>query len=122
DPNVSAAVAHDDERREREPAATLHDLGHAVDGHHAIVQLEHARIDLRFCHYFSLWRRGLRPPLDSPANTRGGLARPPPPPPPTRRAGWPPPPPPPPPTTPPGGRSPPRPAAPAPPHAQCSPA
>src|SRR5437867_1387860 len=70
DPDVSAAVADDDERREREPADTLHDLGHAVDGHHAVVQLEHARIDLRFCHYFSLWRRGLRPPLDSPANPR----------------------------------------------------
>src|SRR5438093_4705643 len=30
----------------------------------------------------SFWRRGLRPPLDSPANTRNALAPPPPPPPP----------------------------------------
>src|SRR6266850_6382168 len=47
----------------------------------------------------SLWRRGLRPPLDSPANTRGALAAPlppPPPPPPARRPPPPPPPPPPP--------------------------
>src|SRR5205814_1290107 len=32
----------------------------------------------------SLWRRGLRPPLDSPANTRDAWLPPPPPPPPTR--------------------------------------
>ena len=31
EPDASRAVADDHERGEREPAATLHDLGHAVD-------------------------------------------------------------------------------------------
>src|SRR5690349_10706923 len=50
DTHVTTSVADDDQRREREPPSALHDLGHAVDGDDAIVQLEHARIDLRFRH------------------------------------------------------------------------
>jgi hypothetical protein len=38
-------VAHDDERREREPAAALHDLGDAVDLHDPLLQV--AAGDLR---------------------------------------------------------------------------
>jgi len=48
--HVTAPVAHDDERRERETPAALDDLGHAVDGDHTVVELQHARIDLRFGH------------------------------------------------------------------------
>src|SRR5437763_8273372 len=50
DAHVAAPVADHDQRREREPPPALDDLGHAVDGDDAIVQLEHARIDLRFRH------------------------------------------------------------------------
>src|SRR5207247_2757117 len=39
----------------------------------------------------SLWRRGLRPPLDSPANTPHASPPPPPPPPPPRAPSYPPP-------------------------------
>jgi hypothetical protein len=37
--HVVHLVAHDDERREREPAAALHDLGDAVDLDHALLEL-----------------------------------------------------------------------------------
>jgi hypothetical protein len=50
DADVPAAVAHDDQRREREPPAALDDLGHPVDGDDAVVELQHAGIDLRFRH------------------------------------------------------------------------
>src|SRR2546426_1575672 len=70
DTHMAPTVADHHQRREREAAAALDDLGHAVDGDDAVIQFEHARIDLRFCHYISLWRGGLRPPLDSPANSR----------------------------------------------------
>src|SRR3712207_4393046 len=36
DAHGAIAVAHDHEGREAEAPATLHDLGHAVDGHHAL--------------------------------------------------------------------------------------
>jgi hypothetical protein len=48
--DVATAIAHHDECRERESAATLDDLGHPVDGHHPVVELEHAGIDPGFCH------------------------------------------------------------------------
>src|SRR5438034_5801942 len=66
----------------------------------------------------SLWRRGLRPPLDSPANTRDAWPRPPSTPPPTPGTRGPPPPPLPPhprrPLPPPPPPPPPRPPEPAP--------
>ena len=37
--NLALAVAHRDERVEREPAAALHDLGHAVDRDHVLDQI-----------------------------------------------------------------------------------
>src|SRR2546428_3832597 len=52
-PHTAPAAADDDERREREPATALDHLGHPVDGHHPVGQLEHARINLRFCHSIS---------------------------------------------------------------------
>src|SRR2546422_7131520 len=76
DTHMAPTVADHHQRREREAPAALDDLGHAVDGDDAVIQLEHARIDLRFCHYISLWRGGLRPPLDSPANSRERRAAP----------------------------------------------
>src|SRR5712692_252861 len=36
--DVTAAVAHDHERGEREPPSALDDLGHPVDGHHPVVK------------------------------------------------------------------------------------
>src|SRR6185312_11759041 len=36
DADLAVAVADDDQRGEAEAPATLHDLGHAVDGHHAL--------------------------------------------------------------------------------------
>src|SRR5215211_6812772 len=39
DADLAVAVAHDHEGGEREPAATLHDLGHAVDRDHALLEL-----------------------------------------------------------------------------------
>src|SRR5215470_2349144 len=50
DTDVTPTVADHHQRREREPAAALDDLGHPVDGDDAIVQLQHAWIDLRFRH------------------------------------------------------------------------
>ena len=38
-PDVAAAVAHHDERGEREAPAALDDLGHAVDGDHSLFEL-----------------------------------------------------------------------------------
>src|SRR5690606_23300484 len=47
--HVSIAIAHDDERREREPPAALHHLGHAVDVYDPVGDVEVVRID-RSCH------------------------------------------------------------------------
>src|SRR4051794_1563969 len=44
-PDVAVAVAHDDDRREREPAATLVDLGDAVDLDDALLERELVRVD-----------------------------------------------------------------------------
>jgi hypothetical protein len=49
-PDVATPVPHHDEGGEGEPSATFDDLGHPIDGHHPVVQLQHARIDPRFCH------------------------------------------------------------------------
>src|SRR5882672_2840670 len=70
DAHVAAPVADHDQRREREPPATLDDLGHAVDGDDAIVQLEHARIDLRFRHSILPLEKGAPPPSRLPADRR----------------------------------------------------
>src|SRR4051794_4426655 len=43
--DVAVAVAHDDDRREREPAATLVDLGDAVDLDDALLERELVRVD-----------------------------------------------------------------------------
>src|SRR2546422_1276491 len=48
--DMAPTVAHHDQGREREAAATLDDLGHPVDRHHPVVELEHARIDPGFRH------------------------------------------------------------------------
>src|SRR4029434_5786861 len=48
DADVAPAVPDHHQRREREPATALDDLGHPVDGDDTVVQLQHAWIDLRF--------------------------------------------------------------------------
>src|SRR5439155_27144124 len=77
DTHVAPTVADHHQRREREAAAALDDLGHAVDGDNAVIQLEHARIDLRFCHYISLLERGAPPPSRLPCELAGAWGRPP---------------------------------------------
>ena len=53
DADVPAPIADDHQRREREAPSTFHDLRDAIDGHHPIVQLQRAGIDLRFRHSVS---------------------------------------------------------------------
>ena len=43
--DVTAPIAHDDHGREAEAPATLHDLGHAVDLHDALGELQTSWID-----------------------------------------------------------------------------
>src|SRR5207245_6233579 len=76
DAHVTAPVTHHDQRREREPSAALDDLGDAGDGDHAIVQLEHTRIDLRFGHSDSPSGEGGSAPLSTPLRTRGAWGPP----------------------------------------------
>src|SRR6266566_4489102 len=75
DAHVTAPVTDHDQRREREPSAALDDLGDAVDGDDAIVQLEHTRIDLRFRHSDSPFGEGGSAPLSTPPRTRGAWGR-----------------------------------------------
>src|SRR5437867_101444 len=58
DTHVAPTVADHHQRRERESPTTLDDLGHAVDGDNAVIQLEHAWIDPRFCHSVLPWEKG----------------------------------------------------------------
>src|SRR6266571_3984596 len=76
DTHVAPTVADHHQRRERESPTTLDDLGHAVDGDNAVIQLEHARIDPRFCHSVLPWEKGAPPPSRLPCEHAGACGRP----------------------------------------------
>ena len=48
--HIYAQLIDDDERREREPPAALHDLGDPVDRNHPIREIQRTRVDTRLSH------------------------------------------------------------------------